>query len=150
MEQYINDKKIVATINLEEKTPMNNDMVQVCFEDLTKEVMPKVRFELLVTNEPSNASDVMQKLKARVGAILFGTLHEYGIKWGEVNSMSDAMVDLVNNGFKKASDVKWGYEKELIPLIEVNKVLVEDHGKQTDDTNVSSTTGSGPDTEDKG
>lgn len=137
-------------VELEDKTPAGNDMVEVAFEDGTKEQMPKARFELIATDEVMDPAMVLAKIKARVGAILFGTLHEYGVKWGEVNGMSDAMIDLVNNGFKKASDLKWGFEKEMIPLIEVNKVLITNYARNKENDNGAGSTGSGPDSENKG
>lgn len=128
--EYIGKKRIITVIELDEKTPAGSDMVEVCFEDSTKEKMPKVRFELVATMELSDDTIVMQKLLARVGAVLFGTLHEYGARWGEVNAMSDAMVKLCENGMEKASDIKWGCDKPNISLNEINKILVENNAKQ--------------------
>lgn len=147
MEQYIAKKRVSAVIELEEKTPAKNDMVEVCFDDQTKEKMPKARFEVIVTPETSDDTVVMNKILARVGAVLFGTLHEYGIKWGEVNQASDAMVKLCENGMEKASDILFGFDKPSIPLIEINNVLVKNHAKQ--DTNGTASTGGGSDTQNK-
>lgn len=133
MEQYIGKKKVVGVVELEEKTPAKNDMVEVLFADGTKEKMPKARFELIVTPEVSEDTSVQQKVLGRVGAMLFGTLHEYGIKWGEVNQASDVMVKLCENGMEKASDILFGFDKPNIPLIEINNVLLKNHGKENND-----------------
>lgn len=130
MEQYIAKKRITAVVELEEKTPAKSDMVEVCFDDGKKEIMPKVRFELIVTPEISDDSEVQKKVVARVGSVLFGALHEYGIKWGEVNQVSDAMVKLVENGMEKATDIIWGTDKPGIALNEIQKVLLKNHAKE--------------------
>lgn len=142
MEQFIGDKKILGVEESIGKTPAGNDMVKVLFDDNKFEIMPKVRFELIVTPEVSDATKVMEKLLARVGAVLFGTLHEYGAKWGEVNQMSDVMVKLCESGMEKASDIMWGFDKPSIPLIEINNVLVKNYGKQNNDG--AGPTGGGP------
>lgn len=143
MEQYIEKKRVIGVVELDEKTSAKSDMVEVNFEDGTKEKMPKARFELIATPEVSDATKVLEKLKARVGAVLFGMLHEYGVKWGEVNQMSDAMVKLCENGMEKASDILWGYDKPGIPLNEINKILLENHAKQN--SNGAGSEGSGSD-----
>lgn len=130
MEQYIQDKKIIGVVELSEKTPANNDMVSVNFEDGTKETMPKMRFELIVSSKISNRGEVLEKLKARVGSIMFGTLHEFGIRWGEINPMIEALGALADNGYMKAQNIKWGVsDKNEISLIEINNVLLNNNAK---------------------
>ena len=141
MQQYIAEKPIITVIELDVKTPAGNDMVEVCYVDETREKMPKARFELIVSSEKSDAVEVLRKLEARVGALMFGTLHEYGIKWGEVNAMADAMVKFVESGYQKAHDLKWGTEKTLVTLIDIHNVLLEEHAKQNNN-GASSTGGS--------
>ena len=130
MEQYIAENKIVLVTEVEGKTPAGQMMVQVEFENGTKEIMPKERLELICTEEISDATEVQNKIKARVGAMLFATLHEYGIKMGEINGVSDAMFDLANNGYTKARDIIFGVEHDLLPLNKINNILIE-NGKST-------------------
>jgi hypothetical protein len=129
MDQFIGNKEILGVVILDKKTPGGNEMVEVSFADSTKEQMPKLRFETIVTDEKSDDTSVLNKLKTKVGSMLFGMLHEYGAKWGEVDPITDAMIEYVNNGFAKANNIKWGFDKMEIPLITINDVLVE-NGKQ--------------------
>jgi len=147
MEQYIKEKEIMTVIVLDEKTPNENDMVEVTFVDGTKEIMPKMRFELIATEEPSDASTMQQTVIARVASLCYGTLHEYGIKMGEVNGIMDAVTSLVNEGFTRAQDIMWKADYLNIPLINVNKVLLDERNKNNTDGAASS--GSGTDTENK-
>lgn len=133
MKQYIGEREVLGVEESIGKTPGGNEMVKVLFTEGASEIMPKARFELIVTPEVSDASTVLSKLQARVGAVLFGSLHEYGVKWGEVNGMSDAMVKLCENGMEKASDLLWGCDKPSIPLNAINKILVDNYAKQNSD-----------------
>lgn len=146
MENYIADKKVLAISVLEDiKTPAKNEMVKVMFEDGTEEIMPKRRYEMIVTPTISDASSVQTKIQNHVGSYLFGTLHEFGIKMGEVENILNATSDFVNGGYVKARNIKWGYEHEFLPLIEVNNVLLENNAKQ--DNNGTTSDGSGTDTQ---
>lgn len=149
MEQYIADKKIITVAIKEKKTPAGLEIVEVFFEDNTSLVMPKKRFELVVSDEKKDASYVQDMVKNHIGSVLYSTILEYGVNWGEVNMVGDMMVEFVNEGFKKASDVLWGKEKELISLIEINSILVENYDRQNKDNNESSSVGGGADTENK-
>lgn len=145
MDNYINDKKIVTVTISEEKTPAGNEIIVVHFEDGTKESMPKLRFELLVSEEKSSLTESFNKVKARVSAMLFSTMHEYGIKWGEINPIIEAMGQLCDNGFQKANDIKWGCDRDEISLIDINKTLAQN---ATTSNNESTSTGSGTNKED--
>lgn len=127
MEQYIEDKKILGVVLVEdEKTPSKEDIVKVMFEDGSSETMPKRRLELISTDEISDGSSVQEKIKKEVGAVLFGALHEYGIKMGEVDGILDSVTNYANLGYQKARDIKWGgISHEFLPLLEVNKVLIQ-------------------------
>lgn len=126
MEQYIGEKKVILVPSLFEgtKTPAGHDMVEVNYEDGTREIMPKARFEIIVTDVKSTPSDVQNTLKTKVGGVLYGVLMEYGILMGEADSIINESADLVNAGYEKARDIKWGIAHRLLPLNEINNVLV--------------------------
>lgn len=146
-QQYIEDKKVLAVIEMESKTPAGNDMVEVCFEDNTKEIMPKMRFELIKSDKILDPTDFSNIVKARVASICFGSFHEYGVKMGEVNGILDAVTSLVNEGFAKAQNIVWGVDYPGIKLIDINKVLLNNHAKQNN--NGTPSEGSGVDTSNK-
>jgi hypothetical protein len=133
MEQYIGEKKVRTVVGpLEEKTPIGNDMIKVIYVDNSEEIMPATRFELLKTEERSDATTVQNKLRSRVAAVIYSNLHEFGVKMGEVNGISDAVFDLVNNGYERARTVKFGFDHMDLPLIEINKILLNATVKSDD------------------
>ncbi|HNW65717.1 MAG TPA: hypothetical protein PKO10_00725 [Aliarcobacter cryaerophilus] len=119
---------------MEEKTPMGEIFVEVSFEDGSKEVMPKKRLEMISTEAISSDSLVREVLRKQVGSILFGVMHEYGIKIDEVDPCIDTVVELVNNSSAKSYEILFGYEKTKIPLNAINKILManlKDNGDKT-------------------
>lgn len=148
MEKYYADKKILGVTVLEDvKTPSGADIVKIIFEDGSEQITSKARYDLIVTDEISDLSTAQQKLNARVGSLLFSTLHEYDIKLGEVNAVSDSMVQLVEAGHSKAASYLWGASYLDIPLLSVNKILLQHATEKSNDGATSA--GGGTDTENK-
>lgn len=142
MEKYIGEKKVMFVPNLleGEKTPGGQEIVEVNYEDGSKEIMPKLRFELIVTDVVSNTSEVQEKIKTKVGATLFGMMHEYGLKFSEVDGVLDTCTNLVNSGFHKAQDILFGFNQSDIPLNVINKILLKDYADKN--SNGTSSVGS--------
>ena len=131
MEKYIADKKVLALGVLGDKTPAGNKMVMVNFVDGTQEAMPEMRLNMISTNEISDASTVQTKIRNHVGSYLLGVLHEFGIKMGEADMVLNSAGDAVNLSYERARDIKWGgVGHAMLPLIEVNKVLVQNATKK--------------------
>lgn len=148
MEQFIADKKVLGVTESELKTPGGINMIKVLFEDNTFEIMPKMRFEIVVSDKISDATTVQNSIKDAVGKSLFLVMHEYGIKTGEIDGVLDQCTEFVNNGLKKASDILFGFERADITLNTINHILLEQHAKENNDG--VSTTGGGSDSENKG
>lgn len=125
MDKFIGEKQVLGVEESIGVTPGKNPMVKVLFQDGTSEFMPKLRFEMIVTNNKSNASEVQNTLNTKVGGVLYGVLHEYGILMGEADQLINECANLVNSGYEKARDIKWGFQHRFLPLNEINKVLVE-------------------------
>jgi len=135
MEKYIADKKVLALVALDGKTPAGNKMISVNFVDGTQEAMPEMRFNIISTNEISDASTVQTKIRNHVGSYLLGVLHEFGIKMGEADMVLNSAGDAVNLSYERARDIKWGgISHSMLPLIEVNNVLVENANKDNNGT----------------
>lgn len=133
MEKYIADKQVMAVVSLDEKTPAGNNMVCVNFTDGIQEVMPEMRYHMISTNKISDASSVQTVVRNHVGSYLLGVLHEFGIKMGEADMVLNSAGDAVNLSYERARDLKWGnVTHAMLPLIEVNKILVEHANKNND------------------
>lgn len=144
--QYIAEKKILAVNILEDqKTPAGAEMVEVAFEDDTREVMPRARFEIIATEEISDASGVQTRFNDRISSLLFSILHEYGVKFGEIDKAFDGCVNLANNGLRKSQDILFGCEPKEITLIGINNILLKN---AKENNNGSASTGGESDTPD--
>ncbi len=147
MEQYIADKKVLGVTQLEDiTTPGGAGMVEVLYEDNSKEVMPVARFDIIKTEAISDASTVQKTIKERVGSMLYSILHEYGIMFGEVEGCVDTCVNYANAGLEKSTDILFGKTQKFLPLIEINNILIK-HAKESGDGATS--TGGGADSEDQ-
>lgn len=148
MEKFIADKKVLTVTVLEDQTtPTKQEMVKVTFTDESTETMPKLRFELISTEKVSDATGVQNKIKEKVGADLFSLLHEYGIKFGEIEGVVETCVNFANAGLERATDVLFGFTQRNLPLIEINKIVLEDAKKNN---NGASSTGSTADSSAQG
>lgn len=147
MQKYYEDKKILLVAEVEGKlTPGGNAMVKVTFDDGTVKEISKLRYELIATDQPSDATAANKQLVNAVGSMLYGLLMEYAIEIGEVNAIADSMVGFVNNGFEKADSALWKQDKIHIGLLSINEVLMN-NGK---DNNGTSSAGSAADTSAQG
>jgi len=144
MSKFVGNKEILTVVDLEEKTPSKQDVVEVSFVDETSEVMPKLRFEMIVTEEASSLTGIQNTVKAKVGGTIYGTMLEYGIKWDEVNDVVEAAVGFVNDGYARACDHLFKSEKGNISLIDINKILIN---HATDNNDGTAPSGSGASTE---
>lgn len=145
--QYIGEKQVMAVVELEEKTPQGNDMVEVLYEG-SKEKMPKKRFELIQTETISDASTVQNNVRDNLSSMILGMFNEYGVKMGETEPIFGCIAGLVNTGFTKASDLLWGNDFQGVSLLHVNDVLKKNYDKENN--NGVGSEGSGPDSENKG
>ena len=127
MDQYIGSKQIVFVKELEDKkTPGGDIMVEVSFNDDSKDVMPKKKFELVSKDQKYDDIEINKIVTGRVASIIFGMLHEYDLTWGQVNPVIEAIGALMENGMEKAYNIHFGVDtKTDIPLNKINQMLKE-------------------------
>ena len=153
MQEYTNflgDKVVGNVIILGDvKTPSGLEMVKVVFEDGNFEIMPKKRFEMIVTDEVGDLTAIRNKIRTQIGSTMFSLLHEYGIKVGEVDSVLDEIAQLVNNGVTKALNQVLGVEDKLdITLININEILLK-NAKPTETNDAATSNGDAVDSSDQ-
>lgn len=150
MEQYIGSQEIAMVVELEnKKTPFGASMVEVTYASGKKEVMPKKRLESTSSDSLSDDGAVAKMYYSNIASTLFSLLHEYGVKWGEVNPVIDELVGLVDNGYAKASNLLFGAEnKSDISLIGINDILLQHATTTKEENNGSASDGGGVDTSD--
>jgi len=148
-QNFIGPKAVANVVVLEWKTPNGDEMLHVFYDDGTNEKVSKKRFELLSLSKVSTYSEMAKVLTGRIAATIYGLLHEYDVRWGEVNAVFQAVSDLTDNGLEKATNILFDTDSKLeIPLNKINEILTKEHARQKDSDGTPST-GSGVDTENK-
>lgn len=140
---YIGDKKVRGVRDIEEKTPAGRPLVEVEYNDKSTEVMPRMRYEAIISHRSADDSTTNDNFTKAVASNLYGLLHEYGIKVKEVEFIVQHLVGLVNSGSDRATDVLWNeiaYGDRT--LLMINNVLLKNNNK-----NGTPPTGSGPNKE---
>jgi len=86
--QFIGTKKIKETKTAEHKTPMGNAIVEIEYDDNTKEFMAQCMFDKVVTDKQTDATELQDKrINVIVDIILF-SMREWGVKIGEVDKIT--------------------------------------------------------------
>ena len=135
---YIADREIVGYRTIEKSTPLGSEMVELQYKNIPGvttndlEIMPKKRYDTIVTNEISDASTVYNKIVKEVGDTVYGLLHEYGVKLIEIDGiLNDGVANQVNAAQIKASNILFGVDYEDQRTVNIiNDVLIENYKRQ--------------------
>lgn len=89
------------------KTPAGADVVMVHYEGGFKEIMPKLSFEILVLDKPTDWNDLRErKLKEMQEAVL-AVMAERDFKAGEIESFKVKLENSLLNSFNRATHFLW-------------------------------------------
>lgn len=129
-QDYVGDKAVTSVIDTEKKTPLGGKMLKVCYENGTYEYMPEKRFLIIKTDKPSDASTVRGMLLAHstreIGSVVYGMLHEFGVKLSEVEPILNQAVVLANAASEKATNLLWMVDfADERTLNQINDILLE-------------------------
>lgn len=137
-QKFIGKKAVHSVVDLDAKTPAGGKMLKVNFDDGSVEIMPEKRFNVITSEEPTDATFVRGLLVTNaakeIGAVVYGMLHEYGMKLSEVDKVLDSVIVILNGASEKASNVLWGIDyADDRTLNQINDILVENAKKDTND-----------------
>lgn len=140
---YVGEKKVRGIREVAQVTPLGSGIVEVEFIDKTVELMPKIRYEAIVSHKSLDPSACNERFTKKVASNIYGMLLEYGVKLSEVDHIIQQTIGLVNGASVKATNTLWGVEYEdQRTLSMINDVLIK-HG------NGITATGSGSDQPDQ-
>ncbi len=135
MKQYfIGSRGVANVVDTGKKTPMGGVMLKVNFEDGGYEYMPEKRFDIVKTEQATDATYVRGLLSAHVtrdvGSAVYSMMLEFGCKLSEIDSITQQVIVMTNAGAEKASNLLWGidYANERT-LNKINDILLENGPK---------------------
>ena len=130
MQKYIGAKKVTSVIDLgKDGNASSIEMVQVNFEDDTQEIIPKLRYEIISTLEPSDFSGIQKTITNTVGAMIFAVFNAYGITMSEVPIALNYAEEQVNTNYRKSRDLLFGVDHEALMINQINNII-ENHAKE--------------------
>lgn len=124
---FIANKEIKGTVDTGKKTPLGDIIYEVNLENDRKAVMPAKRLELQKSEKVCDLTASRDNFIKPLASMVFGMLHEYGMRINEIDYFCQVLVGLVKSGADKANEKMWGVEDiGEISLNQVNEVLLKD------------------------
>lgn len=105
--QFVGPKSIDVVVDSEIKTNGGNDVVEVRYTNGEKELMPKVSFEAVVTDGPTDFNHIA---KAKYQALLEDLIKvslEHDIKGGDIENLKISFGNELSNIFNRADNFLW-------------------------------------------
>lgn len=126
--KYYMDRKVKMVEDTEKRTPNGAVVQKISFDVGEPVLMSHKRFDLLQSPKQSDATATRDKLIGYLSAMIYGILHEYSVRFGEVSPILDAVVNLANAGSNKATNLMWGVEHfDDRDLLVINDILIKNH-----------------------
>lgn len=125
---YIGQKKIKEH-KITEKTSSGIEVVEVQYEDETKERFSKLMFDAIVSETACDASQLRDKRIQPIVKELLGVLRNWGIKLSELQYMSVLLDTSIRENEKEAMRELWAerlpnlLDTEDVDLISIDLVL---------------------------
>lgn len=106
-EKFIGPRKVAHVVVEEMKTHGGNETVIVHYDGGFTEFMPKSSFEALVTDKPTDFTDLgKRKIKIITLAVL-SVLAEHDLKGEEIETLTNSVQNELYNSFNKATHYLW-------------------------------------------
>jgi len=107
-QRFIGPRLVIgASIDETVKTHGGAEVVWVHYDGVHKEIMPKLAYELLVTEAPTDYNDLR---KRKIGEMILGILAflaERDLKAGEIESLKTSLENELFNSFNRATHFLW-------------------------------------------
>ena len=124
--RFIGPKQIKEVTETEEKTPGGNPILKVEYEDGVVEMYSKVMFDLIVSPETCDLTQLREKRLAHLISATLVILREYGMKIGETAHFGLQINELLNSNIDEAQRELWAkWMPKPLSLDEVDFVTVD-------------------------
>ena len=113
--RYFGDKEIVSEKVIQDKTPMDNDIVSVVFKDKTSLKITKAALDRIVTDspledDPSKGSVLAQIRTRKINPIvqqIIALMTEGGLNIDEIDPVIETVVRSINWNTEEAANRLW-------------------------------------------
>lgn len=105
--QFIGKKSVIAIVETDIKTPLGSEIVEVRFEDGTSELMPKKTFGIMVTDESSDDTSILQKKYSQMVKDILAIVAEYDIKYYELENLTVLIKNSIIDSINRANNFLW-------------------------------------------
>jgi len=124
-EKFIGPKKIKESVISPKLTYLKNSVVDIEYEDGTKESMPQKVFEVVVTDTVSDWSSLREKIVTPIVASILEVLLESECSTNYLDYMISKLKASVEENIKKAESCLWNKYVEDLTLADVHKILMD-------------------------
>jgi len=128
MIQYLGPKEVLAVVKLDNKTPLGNELVEVCYKDGTKEILSKLILEASITNKPTDLTTLRNLRIFPVVKELLNVLLKWNVKINEVEFIVEIVKASINDNMDKASSILWKKNIYERTTLDVDTILRENKG----------------------
>lgn len=123
---YIGPKIVKEVKTLEEKTPGGSEIVEVEYEDGTKEALTKMMYEEVVSETACDLTDLRDKRVRPIVASVLLAFREWGLKIGETAYMSALLNQSLEANKAEAEKELWlKWIPTLTSLDDVNLLAID-------------------------
>lgn len=137
-DRYIGPFKVIGITKLDVKTPRGSEVVKVLYENRPAEIMPLASFELVVTPEPTDLTNLQRRRFDVLIPKIVEELAEMDVRMFELPGLLNKVHETVTDHFERASsylwtgdDRNWTHGMNFMnnrTIIETHKVLLEMEG----------------------
>jgi len=125
-DKYIGSKKIKETVETEEKTPSGFNLIEVEFEDGTKEWFSPLMFNKIVSEESCDVSILRDRRISPVIEVMLTILRDWGIKMGELPYLSVLLNQSLDFNQREAMQELWSqWMPKPLSLDDVDMITVD-------------------------
>lgn len=128
---YIGEKKLIGASETETKTYGGQPILEVMYEDGTKEYMSKPMYDSVVSDKPCDATELRTKRIEPVVVAVITLLRDWGMKVGETPYFSALLNQSLNANTDEALKLMWGQfmpkpnDLDNVDLVTIDRVLKE-------------------------
>lgn len=120
---WLETKHIQEVKELERKTPLGNLLIEITFEDGSKDTIPKMMYDRLVSLKSKDVNEFSHLRAAIMTDLIFSILQEYGMKWNEFQYISMLLKTSVEKHREAADKILYQKAREDVTLLDLYEIL---------------------------